>query len=311
MATNPFFKDSYAEFKLLDDLTIETIKATGRDMIYIPREYFNKDDIFGEDTKSKFTSGYTIEMYIENVQEFGGDKDIATKFGIAITDRVSLQLSKTRFKQEVTNRTGNITRPREGDLVYMPVSGSLFEINFVEDERPFYQFGKLTTYSLSCELFTYSGEDIETGITEVDEVESKRKEYATKLTLSYLSTSGISGAMYYGGETIFQVSGVTGAGSLYSNATATGTLIEAVYGTTYNTLYLTDLYGTISYGSGMSIKGRNSGVEYYVTNVESTTIEIPKDPLSETAVKDNDLLQFRGNSIIDFTETDPFSEGRY
>ena len=290
MATNPFFKDSYAEFKLLDDLTIETIKATGRDMIYIPREYFNKDDIFGEDTKSKFTSGYTIEMYIENVQEFGGDKDIATKFGIAITDRVSLQLSKTRFKQEVTNRTGNITRPREGDLVYVPF---------------------LNGTSLSCELFTYSGEDIETGITEVDEVESKRKEYATKLTLSYLSTSGISGATYYGGETIFQVSGVTGAGSLYSNATATGTLIEAVYGTTYNTLYLTDLYGTISYGSGMSIKGRNSGVEYYVTNVESTTIEIPKDPLSETAVKDNDLLQFRGNSIIDFTETDPFSEGRY
>ena len=311
MAVNPFFKDSNAEFRLLDDLTIETIKAMGRDMIYIPRELFNKDDIFGEDTQSKFTSGYTIEMYIENVQEFGGDKDIATKFGIAITDRVNLQVSKTRFRQEITNRTGSIDRPREGDLIYMPMSGSLFEINFVEDERPFYQFGKLTTYSLSCELFTYSGEDIETGITEVDEVESKRKDYASKLTLSYLPTSGITGATLYGGEDIFQVSGVTGSSAVYGSATATATLVEFILGSTYNTMYIANVSGTIDSGLNMTIKGRYSGVEYYITNIESTIVEIPKDPYTEKTSSDNDLLQYKGSSIIDFTETDPFSEGRY
>lgn len=310
MATNPFFKDSYAEYKLLDDLTIETIKATGRDMIYIPREYVRKDDLFGEDTKSRFSNGFYIEMYLENIQSFEGQKDIITKFGIAIDNRALFRLSKTRFKQEITSRTG-IEYPREGDLVYIPLSNAIYEINFVEDEIPFYQFGKLNTFVLSCELFTYSNEDFDTGITEVDEVETDRIELATKLSLGLRSILGITGATYIGGETIYQVSGVTGTTAAFGNATATGTLLQVIYGPTYNAMYITNLNGTFESGANKTVKGKSSNIEYYINTVETSTVQIPKEPKTDLSSNDNDDIQYLGKDIIDFTETDPFSEGNY
>ena len=126
MATNPFFRDSTAEQRLVNDLTIETIRSMGRDMIYIPRNYVNIDELFGEDIQNKFTDAYTIEMYIKNVMQFDGQADVISKFGINITDRVTLILSRTRFQQEVTTKDSEIVYPRVGDLVYFPLSGSLF-----------------------------------------------------------------------------------------------------------------------------------------------------------------------------------------
>jgi len=310
MAVNPFFKDSYSEYKLLDDLTIETIKTMGRDMIYIPREYVKRDDLFGEDTKSKFSYGYTIEMYIENIQAFEGQKDIITKFGIAINNRATFRLSKTRFKQEISTKT-SILYPREGDLIYIPLSGSIYEINFVEDEIPFYQFGTLNTFVLSCELFTYSNEEFDTGITEIDNVESDRKENVTKLYLYLRSITGITGATFTNAEIIYQVSGVTGSTATYQNATATATLLEVDYGTTYNALYMTNKVGTFNYGTTMTVKGKDTGIEYYISNTETTNIVIPQEPKTEKSSQDNDDIQHQGSTIIDFTETDPFSEGNY
>ena len=164
MATNPYFKEYTGEQDLLHDLTIETIKAMGRDMIYIPREYVNKDLIFGEDVLSKFTDSYIIEMYIQSVTAFASQMNVINKFGINITDKVTLQVAKRRFEEEITTKDGAITHPREGDLIYFPFNKSLFEINYVEDKMPFFQFGILTTYTLTCELFTYSHEDVDTEI---------------------------------------------------------------------------------------------------------------------------------------------------
>jgi hypothetical protein len=76
MATNPYFKEYFGEQDLLDDLIVETIKAMGRDMIYIPREYLKKDLVFGEDPISQFKDAYTIEMYIQNVTSFGGQMNV-------------------------------------------------------------------------------------------------------------------------------------------------------------------------------------------------------------------------------------------
>ena len=183
MAINPYFGDFRNEQRLLDDLTVETIKATGRDVYYIPREYVKLDRIFGEDILSQFKQAYLIEMYVMDVIKFQGQKDVATKFGLDITDKLDLQVSITRFRQEVYTKNSDIFKPREGDLIYFPLSKHLFEINLVEDEIPFYQFGALTTFTLKCELFSYSNETIDTGITEVDEVETKRKMYLSRITL--------------------------------------------------------------------------------------------------------------------------------
>ena len=62
-------------------------------------------------------------------------------------------------------------RPTEGDLIWFPMVDKLFEIKFVEHEAVFYQTGRLQTYDLRCELFTYSNERIDTGISEIDAIE--------------------------------------------------------------------------------------------------------------------------------------------
>jgi hypothetical protein len=167
-----YFKDNSSEQNLVEDLSVESIKINGRDMIYIPRQLLDEDRLFGEDNSAKFSKGYEFEMYIQSVNGFEGDGDILSKFGIQINDRMNLVVARKRFEQEVTTYEPSITRPREGDIIYFPLSRTLFEINFVEHENPFYQLGKLYTYLLICETFTYGQEDMDTGFSTVDSLES-------------------------------------------------------------------------------------------------------------------------------------------
>lgn len=174
MAINPYFYNNTNEQNLVEDITVEIIKATGQDCLYVPREYLTIDRVFGEDPGSSFTTTYTIEMYLQSFKGFDGT-DIITQFGIEIKDKVSLVMARRRFKEEVTNKNTAITRPREGDLIYFPTSKSLFEINFVEHENPFYPLGKLYSYLITAELFTYSYEKIDTDIAALDSVSSGTK----------------------------------------------------------------------------------------------------------------------------------------
>jgi len=290
MATNPYFKDYSGEQRLLNDLTIETIQAMGRDHIYLPREYLNLDTIFGEDPKSSFKNGYTLEMYVVETLKFGGNKDIITKFGIAITDRLTMEFAKTRFFDEVTSKQPEINRPREGDLIYYPLSGSIFEINYVKDEEPFYQFGILTTFTVTCELFTYSHEEMDTGISEIDSVFTKRTDYATMIGLTGFSISGVT--HYIGGERVTQKNGSALVVEEISSAGKP------------KTLYLANITGAIT--SGMTLAGVESGAVYTAFSATTTNINITKDPVN-SALRNNDTLQ-KQSFAIEFSSDNPFSE---
>lgn len=128
----------------------------------------NDDLIYGEESYSKFDSQYFVEMYIKNVEGFGGQGDFLSKFNLEIRDQVTLTIARRTFFDEVGAYT-SFTRPREGDLVYFPLNKKLFEIKFVEHEAIFYQLGALQTFDLTCELFEYSNEIFNTGIQEIDE----------------------------------------------------------------------------------------------------------------------------------------------
>lgn len=167
MATNSYFSKYQGEQDLVEGITIEVIQATGIDCIYIPREYLNLDKIFGEDPGSYFKNAYTIEMYLQSYKGFEGT-DIVTQFGIEIKDKVYLVFARKRFKQEVTDKNSSLKRPREGDLIYFPPSKSLFEINFVEHENPFYPLGRLYSYFVTAELFTYSYEKLNTPVSAIN-----------------------------------------------------------------------------------------------------------------------------------------------
>lgn len=166
---NPYFQNYQGEQNLVEGITIEVIQATGTDCVYIPRDYLSIDKIFGEDPGSYFQNAYSLEMYLQSYKGFEGN-DVITQFGLEIKDRVYLVFSRKRFQQEVTNKNSSITRPREGDLIYFPPSKSLFEINFVEHENPFYPLGRLYSYFITGELFTYSYEKLNTKVAAVDEV---------------------------------------------------------------------------------------------------------------------------------------------
>jgi hypothetical protein len=307
MTINPYFKKYSGDANVVEDLTIETIKAMGHDFVYIPRTLVDVDDLFGEDLISKFDDGYELEMYIQNVDGFEGEGDILTKFGLEIRDRMTLVVSKRRFEKAVATYESKIKRPREGDLIYFPFSKTLFEINFVEHENPFYQLGKLYTYVLNCEVFTYSQEDIDTGISDIDKVESDRQDFMINLQLGNL-ISGATG--YYQGETVFQISGSTGGA--YSSATSTANVVN--WNATGKTLGISNLSGTLSTGATESIKGASSGVEYYISSTETTTVIIPQEPAStDEDSGENDEFGFEADkgNIFDFTDIDPFSEGNY
>ena len=119
---SPYFKENTSEQNLVEDLSIESIKISGRDMVYIPRNLLDEDKLFGEDNSAKFSTGYEFEMYVQSVNGFEGDGDILTKFGIQINDRMNLVISRKRFEQEVTSFQPSIVRPREGDLIFFPLN---------------------------------------------------------------------------------------------------------------------------------------------------------------------------------------------
>lgn len=173
MATSFYFSKSNSyEQELLENLAIESIKINGVDVYYLPRTLFNVDQIFKEDVLSKFNKGYLIEVYVKNIEGFDGEREILTKFGLEIRQQVTFVLARRRFDEEIGFQTGK-SRPLEGDLVYFPISGGLFEIKYVDHQKPFYQLSERYVYELKCEKIEYSSERLDTGIPEIDVVETE------------------------------------------------------------------------------------------------------------------------------------------
>ena len=175
MPTNVYFDTgTKSEQHLYEDLMIEQLKIYGQDVFYIPRTLVKEDELFGEDTLSKFDDAYQIEMYFENVEGYEGEKEIMSKFGLQMNEDVTFVVARRRFEQLVSHDSNLIvkTRPNEGDLVYFPKVKKVFEISFVDHDDPFYQVHNVPAFKLKCKTFEYSGEDIDTGITEIDAIET-------------------------------------------------------------------------------------------------------------------------------------------
>ena len=175
MPVNPYFTHgTYNEQSLVEDLIIEALKIYGVEMYYIPRKLISKDEILGEDRLSKFENAYKIEMYFENVDSFDGNGAFMSKFGLMMEQSATLVVARRRWEQLIGAQETSIlpNRPAEGDLIYFPLTGGLFEIKFVKHQDPFYQLGKLYVYKLHVELFQYASERIETQIDEIDVFES-------------------------------------------------------------------------------------------------------------------------------------------
>jgi len=170
MRNTYFSHGTHAEKRLYEDLIIEQLKVFGNDVYYMPREEISKDDILGN-TNDKFTDAYSIEMYVEDVNGFAGQGDLVGKFGIEVRDELTFVVSRRQFEILVdnTSNTLSINRPREGDIIWMPLFKKFWQIDFVEDEDPMYQINDLPIFKLKCSMWEYESQSVETGVSDIDD----------------------------------------------------------------------------------------------------------------------------------------------
>ena len=180
MAVNHYFQGGNGignenEKRLHEDLIIEGLKIYGHDCYYLPRTLVNRDLILGEDSLSKFDDSYLLEMYMETTEGFAGEQEIINKFGLEIREDTTFMISKRRWQDQVDSAHTMIVegRPNEGDIIYMPLMNSFFEIQFVQDQEPFFQLGNLPVYKLKVTRWEYSNERLDTGIDEIDSAETQ------------------------------------------------------------------------------------------------------------------------------------------
>ena len=279
MATNIYFQNSITDQNLVNGLHREVIQQAGIDVMYIPRTLVKEDLVLGEDVLSQFNTAYEIEMYVKSSDNFGGADDAISKFGLDIRDELILVVHAESFKFAT-----NITIPLEGDLIYFPLSKGLFEIKFVEDEQPFYQIGKNYVFELTCEVFQYGEEKIDTG-TDADKVE-RENAYAVDLLL----TAGGTGT-YIVDEEVYQ-------GANLAAATSKAIVVSWVVST--RTLRINNISGT--FATGTNITGNDSSAVWSLTSYDDQL-------LPTTPYADNKIFETDGDAILDFSESDPFSEG--
>jgi hypothetical protein len=179
MPVNHYFQGgqgigNQAEKTLYEDLIVEGLKIYGHDVYYLPRTLVNRDLILGEDTSSRFDDSYLIEMYFETTEGFAGQRELINKFGLEIREDTTFVISKRSWQNQVDNPMTQIVegRPNEGDIIYFPLMNSFFEIQFVEDQEPFFQLGNLPVYKLRVTRWEYSSEELNTGIAEIDDKET-------------------------------------------------------------------------------------------------------------------------------------------
>ena len=204
MARNRFF-NQYTPVKqeqsLVEDLIIESIKIYGIDGYYLPRTHVNLDKIYGEDASVLFDDALEMELYVKSFDGFMGQEDFLSKFGLQIDESITFVVSQKRFTQSlktslITEYSYNIltedgdellsnrndvseydydaiVRPREGDLISIPMLKGIYEIKFTQNIENFFQLGKLYTYEIRCDRLEYSSERIDTDVADIDAIEDQ------------------------------------------------------------------------------------------------------------------------------------------
>ncbi len=193
---NPFFlQGSKGEQGLVQDLVNEQLRMYGIECHYIPRKLMTSRTIMKEVIESRFDQAFPLEAYLMNIDGYAGSGDVLTKFGIRVTDEATFVISKERFEEAVAPFLEQqeddyelSNRPKEGDLIFFPLGKRMFEIKFVEHERPFYQLQKNYVYQLQCELFEYEDEVIDTNVNAIDEV-VQTEGYIARLVVSGIGST--------------------------------------------------------------------------------------------------------------------------
>lgn len=291
MGTSNYFNNYGAinEQRLVEDIIVESIKIMGFDAFYIP--IFNVEDrdmLYGEDPLKKFKTAYPLEMYLSSALQYDGEREFFSKFGLEIRNEVSVIVSKRSFTQRVPQNQFN--RPREGDLIYIPVlngTGELYEITFTDHTKDFFQLGRKVPffYELKLEKYRYSQELIDTGIPDIDNIDVE-----TAYTIDYHLGSGTGN--YKQREVVFQ-----SADNTLANSSCSGTVMN--WSAPDKILSVAFIKG--EFVDGHVIVGATSNSHYTLTTYNPLDVNVKNDSY------DNAYLQTLGQPVINNDEQNPLN----
>jgi|TARA_R110000868_G_scaffold297506_1_gene557858 hypothetical protein len=280
MPTNVYFDTgTRPEQNLYEDLIIEQLRIYGQDVYYIPRKLLGQDSLFGEDTASKFEDAYLIEMYIDTIDGYDGEKELMSKFGLDIQNDATFTVARRRWEQfvSVDNNLIVSSRPNEGDLIYWPKGSKLFEITFVDHDDPFYQVHNIPTYKLKCKTFEYGSEALDTGIAEIDAIEDDNSldMLSHQVTLEQSGTYNENFRLESNDGLIILEDTLLGDNIISEDETVSGSL---------------------------TVENAVEGAASSYIILETYRIDI----IDESA--QNDLFDSEDDAILDFTERNPFGD---
>jgi hypothetical protein len=331
VAKNYYFEnyENSMEQTLIEDLVVESIKIYGIDTMYLPRTLGAKDDILNEDDLPLYSDAYEVEMYVKNVDGFEGEGDFLSKFGLQIRDSMTLTIAMRTYELEV-GINSEINRPREGDIIYMPINKKMFVIQHVEHESIFYQMGSLQTYDLRCELFEYSGERFDTGFPYLDDkfesdnlfIDSDGTTFNVEVRCS-----------------VFHMVDTDARGDLIETPKLEARVDETIIfdqSHSSNTNWPLRIYTTPSPNSGLEITAgvtvtgtpgvdgkltwtpNATGTYHYINPTTigmGDTIVVEQSKLQNVeiydTIADNTSIETIGDNILDFTQNNPFGEDNF
>jgi len=273
---------------------VESIQIMGFDGFYLPNDNtVARDLIYGEDPTKKFTSAFPIELYLSEALNYTGEQEFFSKFGLEIKNHTKVIMSKRSFEQRVPQNT--YQRPREGDLIYIPFLngvGELYEITFTNQDKDFNVLGRQVPYfyELHLEKFKFSSELLATGVEDID-VAAEQASYSIELKM------GTGTGNYQKGEIVYQ-----SAANTQANAAAVAVVqswTRVANNATVNALVVTNIAGEFVDGS-IKIVGATSNAQYVLTSYDPL-----KDSVRDDSY-DNYIIENSANSIVNFSETNPF-----
>ena len=278
MSTSVYFsRGTQSEQWLYEDLLIEAIQIRGHEVMYLPRTLVNEDDLFGEDTLSKFNDAYSIEMWLENNEGFDGDKEILTRFGLEVRNEVTFVIARRRWEDTISLDENLIvnTRPNEGDLIWHPTIKQMYEISFVDHDDPFYEIKNLPVYKLYCRTYEYSQERFDTDITAIDAIEDD------KSTDAYF----------------YQISGEQSSTTTYNQNVRLEDDTLLLEETAGDNIIFEDEVGF----SSVLLENSDSADSFFIIS-ESYSIE------TIDTSSDNEYIGTEMVTVLDFTESNPFGD---
>ena len=303
------------EQNLYRDLISEAIQIYGHDVYYINRTLVAEDTILGEDSLSVFRDATKIEMYMEDSDGgFAGEREIMNQFGLQNLSEATFVVSKERFQgktKQITIESGtdsteggsillesgsisssidlegeefyilnetdaaDTDRPYEGDALYHPILKKMFQINYVDDDEPFFQLDNNPVYKLRCRLFDYSSEALDTGIDTIDAIEDALSTVSSDFQFTLEQNTATVDAMLLEDEE--------------------GRLIHQTESDELVALESSTM--TTSAGSVLSETGDYLVQESYIIGDANT------DKSSQ-----NELFDTLDDTVLDFTESNPFGD---